>query len=215
MDISIRLENPGDYRVVEELVREAFWNVYAPGCDEHFLLHNLRECPEFISELDFIGVDESRRILGSIVYSRSTVTGPDGVVHETITFGPVSVMPEFQGRGIGSALINYSLEAAGKMGFNAVLITGEPKYYSAFGFRSAKDFGISLSNGEYSAGLMALELSPGVLSCVSGRFSEATVFQGDKERCEAYDATFPAKKKCITQSQINFLKRLEELKQEP
>jgi putative acetyltransferase len=88
-DFSIRKEREEDYRNVEQLVREAFWNLYVPGCDEHFILHNLRRSQDFIPELDFIAEKEGQ-IVGQIAYSRSTIKGEHNEEKEVITFGPVS-----------------------------------------------------------------------------------------------------------------------------
>lgn len=115
MNIEIRLEEESDHREVEELTREAFWNLYVPGCNEHLILHSIRQSDDFIPELDFVAIHDGR-IVGNIVFSRSKIVDPNGVEHPTITFGPVSVLPELQNRGIGTALINHAIKAAVSQG---------------------------------------------------------------------------------------------------
>lgn len=207
MDMSIRLEEPQDYRIVEELTREAFWNLHVPGCDEHLLAHLLRGCTAFVRELDFVAETDGE-IVGNIMYCRAKIAGEDGKEQETLTFGPVSVWPRLQGQGIGSALIRHSLKIAAQMGFTAVLIYGDPAYYTRFGFKPAKAFGIRTSDGRFHSALQALELVPGSLTCASGCFFEGEAYSVDASELEAFDSSFPYKEKCITSSQKRFLEML-------
>ena len=200
MDITIRLEQREDYRTVEEMTREAFWNLFVPGCDEHLLAHKLRDCAAFIDELDFVAVSEGK-IVGNIMYCRAAVLDDSDVEHEVICFGPVSVWPQLQGKGIGGALIRHSLEEAAKMGFGAVLIYGDPGYYHRFGFEPAKKYGIKTSEGGYLAALMALELTPGALSDISGRFIDGDQYIIDPQELAEFEKTFPYKEKFVTESQ--------------
>src|SRR5512136_1108067 len=124
----IRNEQSEDYRTVEELVREAFWNLYVPGCTEHYMLHNLRKSEDFIPELDFVA-DKEGQIVGQIAYSRGIIKGKQSEDKEVITFGPVSVLPAFQKRGTGSALIIHTISLARDMGYPAICIYGDPRYY--------------------------------------------------------------------------------------
>lgn len=203
MDIKIRLEKESDYRKVEELTREAFWNLYVPGCDEHFLVHKMRKCPVFIPALDFVALTGGR-IVGHIVYCQSKVINDKSEAFEVITFGPVSVLPSFQKQGIGSMLIRYSLKKAEDMGFKAVLIYGDPDYYNRFGFKGAKEFNIRTSDGRFMDALMALELKHGALKGVSGRFFEGEVYSVSKEELAQFEKTFPYKEKFVTESQKRF-----------
>jgi predicted N-acetyltransferase YhbS len=203
MEIHIRHEEQNDYRAVEELTREAFWNVHVPGCNEHFLLHELRRSDDFIPALDFVA-EADGKLVGHIVYSRSAVTDDAGVRREVATFGPVSVRPEFQKSGVGSALIRHSLAAAAEMGFPAVLIYGDPRYYCRFGFRCAERYDISSADGKFSVALMALPLHPGGLDGIAGRFEESPVFNVDDAASEVFDATFPKKEKGFAESQMTF-----------
>jgi predicted N-acetyltransferase YhbS len=138
MDVIIRHERKEDYRIVEELTREAFWNLYVPGCTEHFILHNLRNSADFIPELDFIAEKEGR-IVGNVVYSSAKIVDRQGAEKRVIGFGPVSVLPLFQRQGIGCALIQHTIEVAGNMGFPVICIYGDPRYYHRFGLGAVKN----------------------------------------------------------------------------
>lgn len=208
LQIEIRLEEENDHRQVEELTREAFWNLYVPGCNEHLILHNLRQSDDFIPELDFVALYEGR-IVGNIVFSRSKIVAPSGVEHPTITFGPVSVLPELHRRGIGTTLINHAIKAATAQGYKAVLIFGYPEYYARFGFRLARDFRITNPEGRYHAAHQVLELVPGTLDGISGRGIESADFNPDPAGLEEFDSTFPAKTKAEAESQKKFAAMLE------
>ena len=125
IDLIIRNEKENDYRAVEELVREAFWNLFVPGCHEHFILHNLRSSSDFIPELDFVA-EKGGKIIGQIAYSHGIIECKQGEEKEVISFGPVSVLPAFQKQGIGSALIIHTINLARDMGYPAICIYGDP-----------------------------------------------------------------------------------------
>ncbi len=203
MELIIRLEEPKDHRIVEEMTREAFWNLHVPGCDEHLLAHQLRKCAAFVPELDFVAVSGGD-IVGNIMYCRAKVVTDGGMSRDVLTFGPVSVWPHLQRKGVGSALITHSLKAAAELGFASVLIYGDPAYYRRFGFTGAKAFGIRTAEGSFHPALMARELVSGALSGVSGRFYEGEGYQVDQRALEAFDRTFPHKEKLITESQKRF-----------
>jgi putative acetyltransferase len=203
MNLIIGNERKNEYRAVEELTREAFWNLYVPGCSEHFCLHNMRDSKDFIPELDFVA-ELDDRVIGNIVYTRGRVIDDTGRTHEIICFGPVSVLPVYQRQGVGSALIRYSLEKAKSLGFTAVCIFGDPRYYSRFGFRCAERYDITNSDGKFAVALMALELVPGILRKISGRFIESEVFKVDEADFQKYENTFPHKDKVVTESQSEF-----------
>jgi putative acetyltransferase len=204
MDIEIRLEQKDDYRAVEELTREAFWNLFVPGCSEHLLVNKLRDCPAFIPALDFVALKDNQ-IVGNIMYCHSTVKDDQGNAHDVLTFGPISVLPEYQKQGIGGALIRHSLKTATDMGYNAVLIYGDPMYYHRFGFRSAKQFNISTWEGKFMKALMALELHEGALTHISGRFFEGDAYQVNEEELAEFEKGFPYKEKFVTESQKRFI----------
>jgi putative acetyltransferase len=202
-NIIIRNEKESDYRIVEEVVREAFWNLYVPGCVEHFILHNLRSSRDFIPGLDFVAEKEGR-IIGQIVYSRGIIQCQQGEKKEVVGFGPVSVLPAFQKQGIGSALITYTIDLARDMGYPAICIYGDPRYYSRFGFRCAEKYNIKTSDDKFAVALLVLELKPGALSNVKGRFIESSGFTFDENELARFDAAFPFKEKTETESQREF-----------
>jgi len=202
-NLKLRLERENDCREVEMLTREAFWNVHVPGCDEHFILHNIRNSEDFIPELDFVAEVEGR-ILGHIVYTHGVIENDNGEKYKVICFGPISVHPDFQKRGIGSELVRYSLNKAKDMGFEAVCIYGDPRYYSRFGFRCGERYNIKTSDGMYAVALMALELKPGALQGIKGRFVESSSFEAEKEEFDIFESTFPHKEKKETYSQTEF-----------
>jgi len=188
---------------VEELTREAFWNLNVPGCNEHLLAHKLRDSPVFIPELDFVALME-HQIVGNIMFCRSIVKSDATLAYGVLTFGPVSVLPQFQRQGVGSALIRHSLRAAADLGHKVILIYGDPAYYHRFGFKSAKEHDIATREGKFMDALMAFELYPGVLQGISGRFFEDEVYHVDEEELVEFEKTFPYKEKCITESQRRF-----------
>lgn len=200
MDITIRLETPGDYREVENLTREAFWDVYKPGCDEHLIINKLRNVSAFVKELDFIACKDDR-IIGHIAYSRAKVIN-DLEEKEILTMGPVSVLPQFQSTGVGSLLINHSMKKARDLGYKGVIIFGNHNYYKKFGFENAKKYNITTSEGENFDEFMALELYKYSLDGIKGRFYVDDVFYVNNRELEEFDKNFPYKEKHITDTQI-------------
>ena len=194
MNISIRNEIPADYRIVEELTRAAFWgNMNHPTCDgEHLLVHKLRKRPSFVPELDFVAEAEGK-IVGHVIYSLAKVITPDGQEIEVLNFGPLSVCPGYQRRGVGSALMHRSIEAAAGLGYRAIIFYGHPDYYPRFGFRRAKHYGIVSSGGDSWDSLMAMELYDGALDGITGRYIEDEVYDVNPEEMAEFEKTFPHK----------------------
>jgi len=192
-----------DYRIVEELTREAFWNLYVPGCSEHFVLHNLRDSVDFISELDFVA-EKDGHIVGHIVYSRGKIKNMQGAEQEVISFGPVSVLPRFQKQGIGSALINHTIGIARRMEYPEICIYGDPRYYCRFGFRCGERYDIKTADDKFAVALLVLELKQGALNNMPGRFIESTAYRVDENEFAAYESTFLFKEKTETESQRKF-----------
>ena len=193
-EITLRNETSADYQIVENLTREAFWNQYAPACNEHYLLHMMRDAAEFIRELDVVA-EVDGRIVGNIVYTRAKVVGDNGESWDVITFGPIAVLPEFQGRGIGRRLVEHTRQLAQAMGFRAILIYGDPGLYSRFGFVPAETYGIGTPDNMYAAALQACELYPGALADCRGRFHEPPIFDIDTQAADVFDQDFPAKER--------------------
>lgn len=189
MKIEIRLEEEKDYRKVEEITRCAFWNLHTPGCDEHYLVHKLRTHSDFMPELDFVAVKDSA-VIGSIMFARSCLLDENDKKLDTITFGPVSVHPDYQRQGIGSKLITHAMGVATEMGHSAVVIYGNPVNYVKFGFKGSKSYHISTPEGRFPCSLLALELKPGILDDAHWRFYESDVYELNMDGFETYDASF-------------------------
>jgi putative acetyltransferase len=203
MEITIREEEPSDFREVECVVREAFWNLYVPGCNEHYLLHVMRDHPDFLAELSMVAV-HGKRIVGQISHTKSFLTTEGEPKLDSITFGPVSVLPEYQGKGIAYQLIQQSMEKAKRLGYNVIAIGGQPHHYCKHGFRNGKDIGISDSDGKYPYGLLAIELVSGVLKGKIWKYFESEVYSADDKAVEEYDKQFEPKKKEFRPSQEEF-----------
>lgn len=196
-DITLRLERPEDYHAVEELTREAFWRSIRGFCDEHLLVHRLRKVPVFIPELDYVA-EADGRIVGNIIYTRARIEDPSGITHEVLTFGPLSVLPEYQNMGVGKALMLHTFEKARKLGYRAIVIFGHPDYYPRVGFRRASEFGLTTSDGNTFDAFMALPLYEGALDGIQGRFFIDPVFESldDKDVLE-FDKSFPPKDRYV------------------
>jgi putative acetyltransferase len=203
MDLIIRNENANDYRIVEELTREAFWNLHTPGCDEHFILHNLRNSKDFIPELTFIA-QNAKKIVGHIAYSHGVVRDETGAENEIISFGPLSVLPDYQKQGVGSTLIRHTANLARDIGYSAICIYGDPRYYSRFGFRCAEKYGIKTADDKFAVALQVLELKEGALRDISGKFIESHAFEVDAKKFGEFEHSFPFKEKTETESQREF-----------
>lgn len=190
MEIKLRLEQKGDYEVVEKLTRKAFWNHYSPGCNEHYVVHILRGSQAFVNELDFVAVLDNI-IVGNIMYSKAIILGNNGTEHPVLTFGPISVLPEYQSQGVGTKLIEHTKSIAKELGYKAILIYGDPDYYKRVGFVPAEDYDIGTSGNTYAGSLLACELAPKALESCSGRFFEDDIYNIDINSAEEFDKKFP------------------------
>lgn len=208
MNLTLRLETPSDYRAVEELTREAFWGYTSPTCDEHYLVHLLRQSPAFVPELDYVA-EANGRLVGNIIYTKAKVVDNEDNEHEVLTFGPLSVLPEYWNRGVGAALIRRTVAEAKVLGFKAILIYGHPDYYPRFGFRSAGAFNITTPQGTNFDALMALPLYKGALDGISGAYHYDPAFDVDAEDAEAYNRGFPHKEPAYMLPIDILLERLE------
>lgn len=203
MNIKIRLEETEDHRFVEELAREAFWNLYVEGCDEHYLVHVMREHPDFLKELGYVAlVDE--KVVGFIMYTRSYVEDEQKNRMDTITFGPLAVHPNFQRKGIGRKLFSHTKEIAKRNGEKAIIILGHPHNYCTYGFRNTKDFNITNGSGKYPYGQLVYELKEGVFGQKKRKFIYSSVFDFDPKGLLEFEKTFPAKQKERKPSQEEF-----------
>ena len=196
-NVNIRRETPEDYYAVEAITREAFWRFWGINgekiTDVHLLAHKLRNADAFVPELDFVAeVDD--KIVGHIIYSKSKVVDCAGGEHEMLTFGPLTVLPEFQSMGIGKALMQHSFNEARRLGFRAVIIFGHPDYYPRAGFRRACEFGITTSDGKNFDPFMALPLYEGALDGISGKYYLDPVYDNlTQEEALEFDKRFPPK----------------------
>lgn len=194
LPIELFPERPDHFRAVEELTREAFWNCNVPGCDEHYLAHILRDSPDFMPELDFVALHDGQ-VVGNIMYTKAKIILDRGGEKDVLCFGPLAVAPAFQKQGVGGRLVEHTKALARKLGYGAILILGDPDYYSRFGFVPAERYGIGTSWGVYIISLQAFELQPGALADCAGYFEESGSFQIDPAQAEAFDAGFPPKEK--------------------
>lgn len=194
MQIVLRRERPADYWETEVLTREAFWNHFSPGCNEHYLLHILRDNPAFVPELDLVALYDGR-IVGNVVCVKGQIRGDNGKEYEVLSLGPISVLPEYQRKGIGEKLIARTRELAVEMGFLAILLCGDPGYYLRQGFVSAESLGIRMADNMYAAALHVCELRPGALADARGRYYEDTVYEIDEALSAEFDNLFPKKER--------------------
>jgi len=208
-NILLRKETVSDYEAVENITREAFWNQHVPGCDEHYLVHIMRNAKAFIKELDFVAVVDGT-IVGNIMYTKSKVVDDKDVKHQVITFGPVSVLPSHQCKGIGHMLIEHTMKLAKELGYNAIITYGDPDYYKKYGFNGAKSYDIGTADNLYADPLIAVELYDGALDNISGRFFEDEVFNIDEAAVKEFDSKYPPKElKNDLPTQVRFRELIE------
>ena len=193
----IRRETPADHAAVEHLTREAFWNVYRPGCTEHYVVHVLRHDPDFVPELDLI-MERDGELIGHILYMRAKIVADDGREIPMMTFGPISIVPEYQRRGLGKALLDDSLARAAALGAKAVCIEGNLAFYGKSGFVVASTCGIHYFAQPREAEVpyfLIRELEPGFLDGVTGVYRDPEGYFVDEAAAEAFDALFPPREK--------------------
>ena len=203
-NITIRPETESDDRAVENLTREAFWNVYRPGCMEHYVLHCFRTDPAFVPELDLV-MELDGTLIGHIMYARSEIACSDGRALPIMTFGPISIAPEYKRQGYGKCLLDYSMEKAKEMGASALAITGNILFYGKSGFVPAKSKGIRYADDPDASYLLIKELTPGFLSGISGTYKDPEgyfVCERDLDGFAQFEATFPEKEKQILPGQL-------------
>ena len=201
---TIRLEKKEDYREVENLVRESFWNVYRPGCSEHYVIHVLRDDPAFVRELDFV-MEKDGRLIGQNMFMKTVIEADDGSVVNVLTMGPIGITPELKRRGYGKALLDFSLEKAAELGYGAVLFEGNIGFYGKSGFDYASRFGIryhDLPEGADSSFFLCKELVPGYLDGITGVYQTPQGYYVKDEDVEEFDKDFPVKEKLRLPGQI-------------
>lgn len=203
-DYLIRSEREEEYREVENLIREAFWNVYRPGCLEHYVINQLRNDPAFVKELDFV-MEKDGKLIGQNMFMKAKIKADDGRDIPIMTMGPICIAPEYKRQGYGKILLDYSLEKAAELGAGAVCFEGNIDFYGKSGFTFASEFGIryhGLPEGEDSSFFLCKELIPGYLDGITGEYQTPLGYFVDETEAEEFDKKFPAKEKLKLPGQI-------------
>ena len=203
-NVTIRLEQKEEYREVENLIRESFWNVYRPGAYEHYVMHVLRDDPAFVKELDFVA-ERDGKLIGQNMFMRAVIEADDGRDLPVLAMGPIGITPEMKRQGCGKKLLDYSLEQATDMGFGAVLFEGNIDFYGKSGFTYARNFGIryhDLPEGADDSFFLCKELIPGYLTGVTGVYQTPQGYYVDDADVEEFDKSFPPKEKRKLPGQI-------------
>ena len=203
-DYIIRLERKEEYREVENLVRESFWNVYRPGCLEHYVLNQLREDDAFIHELDFV-MESNGTLIGQNMFMRAVIKADDGREIPIMTMGPICICPELKGKGFGKILLDYSIEKAAEFVCGALCFEGNIGFYGKSGFTYASDFGIryhGLPEDADASFFLCKELIPGYLAGVTGEYAPPNGYYVDEDEAEEFDKMFPPKVKLKLPGQL-------------
>ena len=187
----------GEYRKVENMVRESFWNVYRPGCMEHYVLHQLRKDAAFVPELDLV-MEQNGELIGQNMFMRAWIAADDGREIPIMTMGPICIAPQWKRKGYGKILLDYSLEKAKEFGYRALCFEGNIDFYGKSGFREASEFGIryhGLPEGEDASFFLFKELIPGYLEGITGEYTTPEGYFVDEKEAEEFDRQFPGKEK--------------------
>lgn len=199
----IRNEVESDYRIVEEITREAFWNLHSPGCNEHYLVHCVRNHEDYIRELDFVA-EVAGKVVGNIIYTKAKLVDEQGEEKKILSFGPISVLPDYQRKGIGKALLEHSFEKAVELGYDAIVIFGHPGNYVSRGFKSCKRFNICVGDHYFPTAMLVKELKSSIFDGRKWTFYESPVFEIDEHEAMEYDKLFTMKEKGYRESQEEF-----------
>lgn len=204
-NIVIRSEEKGEYRKVENMVRESFWNVYRPGCMEHYVLHQLRKDAAFVPELDLV-MEQNGELIGQNMFMRAWIAADDGREIPIMTMGPICIAPQWKRKGYGNILLDYSLEKAKELGCGALCFEGNIDFYGKSGFREASEFGIryhGLPEGKDASFFLCKELIPGYLDGITGEYTTPEGYFVDEKEAEEFDRQFPRKeKKKLTEQKL-------------
>ncbi|MBO4734307.1 MAG: N-acetyltransferase [Clostridia bacterium] len=203
-DCIIRFEETKDYGEVENLIRESFWNVYRPGCSEHYVIHVLRDDPAFVKELDFV-MEQNGRLIGQNMFMKTVINADDGRDVPVLTMGPICITPELKRKGYGKEILDYSLKKATELGFGAVLFEGNIAFYGKSGFDYARKFGIryhDLPDGADDSFFLCKELIPGYLNPVTGVYRTPQGYYVKDQDVEEFDKSFPPKEKLKLPGQL-------------
>ena len=203
MMLNIRNEKETDYKLVEDITRKAFYNMYIPGCIEHYLVHVMRGHEDFIPELDFV-LELDGKVIGNIMYTKAGLTDEKGSKKEIVTFGPVSVLPEYQRKGYGKMLIEHSLNRAAELGYEAVVIFGSPSNYVSSGFKCCKKYNVCVEKDKYPAAMLVKELKAGALDGRLWFYSDSPVMSIDEGKAREFDDSLEKMEKRWMPSQEEF-----------
>lgn len=200
----IRREEEKDYKTIETLVRDSFYNVYKPGCEEHYLIHTLRNNKDFVKELDYVLIEDNK-IIGQNVFVKAYINCDNGDKLEILTMGPLSIHPDYQRKGYGKKLLDFTLEKAKELGYKAVCIEGNIDFYKHCGFKFARDYNLryhGLPEGIDTSFFLCNELIKGSLENVKGEYVSPNAYHIDTKKAEEFDKTFPYKEKKVLPGQL-------------
>ena len=203
-DLIIRNERKEEQREVENLVRESFWNVYRPGCLEHYVLNQLRNDEAFSHELNFV-MEKDDKIIGQNMFMKAVIKADDGRDIPIVTMGPICIANELKRQGYGKILLDYSLEKATQMGFGAICFEGNIGFYGKSGFTYAGEFGIryhGLPEGADASFFLCKELKKGYLDGIAGEYSPPQGYFVNEAEAEEFDKQFPPKEKLKLPTQL-------------
>lgn len=201
--IKIRNEEETDHKRVEAITRKSFWNLYIPGCVEHYLVHVMRSHQDFVPELDLV-IEVDGEVIGNIMYTKTRLIDESGKVKDILTFGPLCIMPEYQRMGYGKILMEHSFEKAAALGYDVIVIFGNPNNYVSSGFKSCKKYNVCLENGIYPAAMMVKELKPDVLDGRKWVYYQSPVFEIEEQEAERFDESLEKMEKKYQPSQEEF-----------
>lgn len=199
----IRTQTARDNSAVEALTRRAFYNIYAPGCTEHYLVQKMRDHADYIPELAFVA-ELDGQVIGSILYTRATLTDAQGRQKDILTFGPLSIAPEQQRKGYGKRLMQHSFQRAAELGYDVIVILGEPSNYVSSGFQSCKKYNVCIADGKFPTALLVKELTTGALDGRRWFYRCSPVMDVDEQAALAYDNSLPPMQKKYLPSQEAF-----------
>lgn len=197
-----RIENK-DFKEVENVIREAFWNVYMPGCDEHLIIHKLKDDKCFVNDLSLV-IEEDNKIIGAIFYALGKLIN-EGNKKDVLFFGPIGVLPDYQGLEYGANLIHESLKLAKEKGYPFVVITGNPEYYHRFGFESCSKYNIHLEGmdkNDEASFFMIRVFNKEVLNEYKGIYYDPEIYKVEKNELIEFEKNFPYKEKEIREGQF-------------
>lgn len=201
--INIRNENQTDYEIVEEITRKAFYNVYVPGCVEHYLVHIMRGHEDFIPELDFV-IELNGQVIGNIMYTKAKLVDESGTEKSILTFGPISIIPEHQRKGYGKMLMEHSFVRAVEQGYDVIVIFGSPVNYVSRGFKSCKKYNVCLENHKYPSAMMVKEMKPDVFDGRKWFYYDSPVMSINEQDAQCYDDSLEKMEKKYQPSQDEF-----------